>query len=367
MGLDNRDYARDGSYTRGGNQSFMAASPMCKRILIVTVAVFIAQIFFTRPANQADVQRLIDQYQAQQQEQEALYGEPIAHDGESESPQPPIADFNPAYFVNSAAPVSIVQDWLLLDTDKVLKQGQIWRLVTTAFCHDRLSIWHIVFNMLFLYWFGQFVEATYGSAEFLCFYLVAAVVASLAYIGLELVTGDRHGAIGASGAVMAVVCVFAMWNPHHTIRMYFLFPIQIQYLLLLYAIYDLHPVLLSLSGTATYTGVAHAAHLGGLVFGYFYYKNDWRLLPYWNLISQTTNHMGKKSRIKRSNLQIYQEAPDDNDRPSKTSPPERTTADLRFDQQLDDVLKKISESGQDSLTERERKILMLGSKRYRNQ
>ena len=68
MGLDNRDYARDGSYTRGGNQSFMAASPMCKRILIATVAVFIAQIFFARPANQADVQRLIDQYQAQQQE-----------------------------------------------------------------------------------------------------------------------------------------------------------------------------------------------------------------------------------------------------------------------------------------------------------
>jgi len=202
---------------------------------------------------------------------------------------------------------------------------------------------HIVFNMLFLYWFGQFVESTYGSTEFLCFYLAAAFVASVAFIGLELATGDRHGAIGASGAVMAVVCVFAMWNPHHTIRMYFLFPI------------------------VAHTGVAHAAHLGGLLFGYLYYKNNWRLLPYWNRVSQIAGGAGsKRSRIRKSNLRVYDESSSDEPKPKKERV-EKTKADLRFDDQLDDVLKKISDSGQESLTEQEKKILMLGSRRYRNQ
>ena len=364
MGYENRDYFRDGSYTRGGRGDFLSDAPMCKRILIVTVVVFLAQMFFTRPATVADYQHHIDQLQLEIQEQEALYGEDVYYDdmGEPISRQHAI---DPELFVSSAEPVSIVQDWLKLDTEKVLKKGQIWRLITSAFCHSRFGIMHILFNMLFLYWFGQFVESTYGSTEFLCFYLVAAFVASVAFIGLELFTGDRHGAIGASGAVMAVVCVFAMWNPHHTIRMYFLFPIQIRYLLLFYVIFDLHPVLLALSGTVTHTGVAHAAHLGGLLFGYLYYKNNWRLLPYWNRVSQIAGGAGsKRSRIKKSNLRVYDE---DAEPEPKKERVEKTKADLRFDDQLDDVLKKITESGQESLTEREKKILMLGSQRYRNQ
>lgn len=221
--------------------------------------------------------------------------------------------------------------------------------------------------MLMLYWFGQFVEATYGSKEFLCFYLGAALLASVAFIGLELFTGDRHGAIGASGAVMAVVCVFAMWNPHHTIRVYFLFPIQIRLLLLFYVIYDVHPVLLALSGTPTHTGVAHSAHLGGLLFGYLYYKNNWRLLPYWDRASQVVGKIGgKNARLRKSNLRVYSADTNHEPEPEKERT-EKTRADLRFDDQLDDVLKKITESGQDSLTDREKKILLLGSQRYRNQ
>ena len=364
MGYENRDYFRDGSYTRGGRGDFMSDAPMCKKILIVTAVVFLAQMFFTRPARVADYQHQIDQIQLEIQEQELQYGEDAFYD---DAGNPISSHFDPELFVSSAEPVSVVQDWLKLDTEKVLKKGQIWRLITSAFCHDRFGIMHILFNMLFLYWFGQFVESTYGSTEFLCFYLVAAFVASVAFIGLELFTGDRHGAIGASGAVMAVVCVFAMWNPNHTINMYFLFPIQIRYLLLIYVIFDLHPVLLSLSGTVTHTGVAHAAHLGGLLFGYMYYKNNWRLLPYWNRVSQMAGGAGsKRSRIKKSNLRVYNEDSNEEPEPRKERA-EKTKADLRFDDQLDDVLKKISESGQESLTEQEKKILMLGSQRYRNQ
>ena len=366
MGFENRDYFRDGSYTAGGG-TFLADAPMCKRILIITVVVFLGQMFFSRPARVSDFQHQIDEIRQKIQEQQNLHSADIYYDGDEMPIEDPNTVFDPEQFIRDASPVSIVQDWLKLDTEKVLKKGQIWRLITSAFCHDRFGVWHIVFNMLFLVWFGRFVEATYGSREFLCFYLMAAVLASVAFIGLELFTGDRHGAIGASGAVMAVVCVFAMWNPHHTVRINFLFPIQIRYLLLFYVIFDLHPVLLALSGTVTHTGVAHAAHLGGLLFGYLYYKNNWRLLPYWNQIAKMFK--GKDSGRPRTNSP-NRNSQSGNDRPEpvlSSQRAEKTKADERFDQSLDEVLKKISESGQESLTEQEKKILMLGSKRYRKQ
>ena len=367
MGYENRDYFRDDSNTRGGGGTFMADTPMCKKILIITVVIFVAQLFFTRPAKVADVQHLIDQMQAELHEEQALYGEEIFFDEEGEPVQSYNRALDPQFIASTAQPVSIVQDWLKLDTEKVIKKGQIWRLITSAFCHDRFGVYHIVFNMLFLYWFGRFVESTYGSKEFLCFYLVAALVASVAFIGLELFTGDRHGAIGASGAVMAVVCVFAMWNPDHRINIYFLFPIPIRLLLLLYVIFDLHPVLLTLSGTIMHTGVAHAAHLGGLLFGYLFYRNNWRLLPYWNRTAAFFQGLGLGGGVaKRPKLRVHSGDGETLEREHQEVRG-KTKADARFDDQLDDVLRKISESGQESLSEGKKKILMLGSKRYRNQ
>ena len=361
MGFENRDYVRDGSYSRGGNATFMADAPMCRNILVVTVIVFLAQMFLTRPASIEDYRFQFDQIEQSIADQGRVSkGE--SYDDEAEQPDTDeVPAFDPEMFLQAAPRVSIIQDWFELDTEKVIKRGQIWRLITTAFCHNRFSVWHIVFNMLFLYWFGQFVEATYGPTEFLCFYLMAALVASLAYIGLELATGDRHPAIGASGAVMGVVCVFAMWNPNHTIRVYFLFPITIKLLLLFYVIYDLHPVLMSLSGTAIYSGVAHAAHLGGLLFGFLYYKNDWRLSPYWDRWMGIFGQRKINTRIRRSSMKMYQGDFKENERDE----PAKTKADLHFDDQIDEVLRKISEQGQDSLSEREKKILTLGAKRYR--
>lgn len=360
MGIENRDYARDGSYTRGGGGEFMADAPMCKRILIVTVIVFLAQLFITRPATMADFQHRIEQIEQQYSDREDFIGSEVAYDENGVPYGVDSPAFDPEMFLQAAPPVSVVQNWLELDTEKVIKGGQVWRLFTSAFCHDRFGVLHILFNMLFLYWFGQFVESTYGSTEFLCFYLVAALVASLAYIGLELTTGDRHPAIGASGAVMGVVCVFAMWNPNHTIRLYFLFPVTIRVLLIIYVIYDLHPVLLALSGSVVETGVAHAAHLGGLVFGFLYYKNNWRLAPWVEQSVSTIQRQRTRSQAKKAGFRLF-----GGGEKEQSDQPAKTKADLRFDEQLDDVLKKISEQGQDSLTEREKKILMLGSQRYR--
>jgi len=120
--------------------------------------------------------------------------------------------------------------------------------------------------------------------------------------------------------------------------------------------------LLALSGTVMYTGVAHAAHLGGLLFGFLYYKNDWRLAPWVERSVSKIKGQRKRARAKKAGFRLFAGGEPDQDGEQV-----KTKADLRFDEQLDDVLKKISEEGQDSLTEREKKILIRGSQRYRKE
>jgi rhomboid family protein len=144
--------------------------------------------------------------------------------------------------------VSIVQESFELDTRKVVYGGQFWRLLTHAFCHSRFGVWHIVVNMLLLYWFGATLESMYGPRESLLFYLTAAVFAGLTFVGLDLYTGSTGPGIGASRAVMAVMMLYTVQFPREQICIGWLFPLEMRWVMLLYLIYDLHPVLLALSG-----------------------------------------------------------------------------------------------------------------------
>ena len=84
-----------------------------------------------------------------------------------------------------------------------VSHGQVWRIFTHMFLHDPGNPLHIVFNMLFLWWFGTDVEDLYGSREFLTFYLIAAFVGGMAFFLVEA-AGAGGRCLGASGAVTAV-------------------------------------------------------------------------------------------------------------------------------------------------------------------
>jgi membrane associated rhomboid family serine protease len=304
MGIQNRDYIRERERQDGMGGS-LAAAPVVKWIVISTVAVYLLQMMTMEPALQSTSHFHL--------EPESQY-----------------------------AGSSLVQRWLCLDVDKVL-QGQIWRLVTCAWVHAVYSIWHIAMNMIILVWLGRSLEFHYGSREFGLFYLAAVMVASLSHIGLQLALGERVPAIGASGGVMAVFCLFALWNPGYTIAIYFLFPVPVIWLLGLYVLYDLHPVLLELAGTPDYSGVAHAAHLGGIAFAFLYYHGSWSLER--RIAPLTTQRHGQP-------------------RPMRLTPHRQAQQD-REDLQVDEILTKISVQGEASLTNREREILLAASARYK--
>jgi membrane associated rhomboid family serine protease len=351
MGIENREYYRDSSNFGGYGDGL---SPVCKWLLIITVVIFVSQILISRKPTAgelkayADLQAEIEEELIQLEEDGFdEYSEEVSKAHQKRMPPP--------------AEVSIVQEWLELDTDKVM-HGQIWRMLTCAFVHNPWSVWHIFFNMLFLYWFGVTLESMYRGREFLYFYLTAAFFASLAYVALDLYTGDYRPAIGASGAVMGVVMLYAIHYPRDRIHIYFLFPVEVRFVVLFYVIFDLHPVLLQLGGHEVYSGTGHAAHLGGLAFGFIYWRSCIRLERYYDRFLLPIRRLFGGFKANRRGLRVYDPVDEKTSKPQKP----KTRHERRFDAQLDDILDKIHKEGEDSLTDAERKFLVVASERYRS-
>lgn len=242
---------------------------------------------------------------------------------------------------------SPVTEWMLLDFD-ALMAGQVWRLFSYAFAHG--GIWHLVGNMLFLWWFGRQVEDEIGSREFLIFYLLAALLAGLVYLGVELLYSKTvHPMLGASGAVMAVLVVAACYNPRQVIYLFFVIPVPIWLFVVGFALHDLLGLVRSDNN-----GVATAAHLGGAAFGFLYYRLSWRLAGIFRWVRLPSRS--------RPRLKLYREEDDEPRRPA----PRPVAAGARLDDehleaQVDDILAKVSRVGMEGLSDHERQVLVRAS------
>jgi membrane associated rhomboid family serine protease len=147
----------------------------------------------------------------------------------------------------------------------------LWQLVSYGFLHG--DVWHILHNMLFLYFLGTMLEEALGGRRFLVFYLVSIALAGLCQLVLGLALGQSLPIIGASGGVLAIVCAMATLRP--TLRVIFIVvPLTLRTLALIYVAIDLYSVILELrSGGGG--GVARFAHLSGALFGYLAVRRSW--------------------------------------------------------------------------------------------
>ena len=249
--------------------------------------------------------------------------------------------------------------WLEVSAERVIDHWEIWRLLTGAFCHDPNDIWHLAFNMIGLWIFGSQVESIYGQREFLRFYLTAALISSVGSMCFGLVVNQFvlrriPPELGASGAVMAVMMLCAMYYPTMKMLIMFVIPIELRWLVTIFVVYDLYPLLRELGGSGSLDHVAHAAHLGGLLYGFLYKRFDLRysrLLGAWSW-PRVKRVVRTATARKPENVRLY-------------SPPEEVvpTSDLKL--RVDEILAKISQQGESSLTESEREILKEASRRFK--
>lgn len=306
MGIYDRDYyRREGSSFLG---SFTERGTVCKWLIAANVACFIIQLL-TRKTGQAGM--------------ESVSGA----------------------FTN----------WLLLDVDRVL-HGEIWRLVTCAFLHSESSVFHIIINMLFLWWFGSDVEDLYGPREFLTFYLTAAAAGSVAFVlgSLAGVPGDK--ALGASGAVTAVMVLCALHYPTRVIYVFFFLPLPIWIFVLFLVALDVFGIL---GAGGPGQNVAFSGHLGGAAFAFAYYKFHWRLT---SMLPDLRAWFRQRSRPR---LKVYREDADPRAKVTVTAPRTGREVDEHLEAKVDAVLEKVARLGKDSLTESEKELLLRASEIYK--
>jgi membrane associated rhomboid family serine protease len=307
MGIYSRDYVRDDRRGWSGSGSWSWGTPGCKWIIVANIVVFVAQLVITRTVEVVDDGHIFRMRE------------------------------------------SVVTNALELDPARTL-HGQVWRLITYSFCHQPsggLPL-HLIFNMLFVGWWGPTLERMYGTREFVLFYLTAALASGLAFLGLSWLQSDPTPAIGASGAVMAIMALYAIFFPREEILLFFFVPVQIRFLVLAYLVFDLLPVLQALGGNPNSDGVAHAAHLGGLAFGFAYHRFGWRIDRLAGVLSPLMN---RRAWIRPRHVKVY--------RPPEEPPP-------NFDLKVDAILDKIHSQGEASLTDQERDILRKASERYKS-
>ncbi|HBH52155.1 MAG TPA: hypothetical protein DDY91_09710 [Planctomycetaceae bacterium] len=310
MGLYDREYYRDQSSLSG---YWSVNGSVCRQIVLVTGIVYLLQVL-------------------------------SAPRGAAESP---------------------VTSWLEFTIAQGFGKFQIWRFLSYAFVHDESTLWHVVGNMLMLWFFGPDVEGIYGPREFLRFYLSSAVFAVSIQALISVVAGQPDLPVqGASGAVLAVMMLYAMHYPRRRVYVFGILPVEVRWLVLFCVAYNLLPVLISLTSGGGNAPVAYAAHLGGLAFGWLYFRYELRgYLWGWfdRLLDRQAWGRQKRQRetLRTGKLKVHH--PED-------SPPQSDfdeEPDDDFKERVDDILRKISAQGEASLTKRERAVLTEAAERFK--
>ncbi|NKI35844.1 rhomboid family intramembrane serine protease [Wenzhouxiangella sp. XN79A] len=136
-----------------------------------------------------------------------------------------------------------------------------WQLLTYGFLHGGLG--HLFFNMFALYMFGLPIEQAWGTRRFVIFYLVCIIGAGLVQLLTAAISGDIYPTIGASGGVFGLLLAFGMMYPNQRIMLLIPpVPIKAKWFVIGYG-----ALTLFFGVTGTMAGVAHFAHLGGMLFG----------------------------------------------------------------------------------------------------
>lgn len=212
----------------------------------------------------------------------------------------------------------------------VFSRFMVWQLFTYLFVH--VSLWHLVVNMLMLWFFGTALENTWGRKDFFFYYFFSGMGAGLCSFIFNF--NSFSPALGASGAIFGILVAYAMLFPENIILLFLLFPMKVKYAVMVLAGINLLGALANPG-----SGVIYLAQLGGGLFGYLYLKNEWikRQVFYFGFANWKSMWKKKKAA-------------------------QREIDKIELDQKVDLVLDKIAKEGIKSLTKAERKILIKKSK-----
>lgn len=218
-----------------------------------------------------------------------------------------------------------------------------WVLITSMFLHE--EFWHILWNMLFLYWFGRIVGDFLGDKRVLPIYLLGGLFGAVFfYASANLLpggSGEVRYALGASGGVMAMVVAAGVIAPDYIMRLLFLGDVKLKYIVMALVFLDMIGIANDMN-----TG-GHFAHLGGALMGWLFIQQlrngvDWGK-PFNTFFDWISGQRKPKMRVVKT---------------GGIRKPQKHQTDQ---EKLDEILDKIKQSGYKSLTKEEKEYLFKAS------
>ena len=236
---------------------------------------------------------------------------------------------------------------LILPTDLSVFITKPWTIFTYFFSHE--NIFHILFNLLSFYWFGNIIVEYLGNRRLVSIYILGGVFAGVLFLVLFntipfFINSPTLGLIGASGAIYAVVVAAATLVPDHTFFLMFFGPVKIKYLAIVM-------IFISILGSVEANAGGNIAHLGGALMGYIFIRFLKNGTDLGKPISATGDFISKlfvkktplKVTYKSNSKEVHYTAPDQ--------------------MEIDHILDKINRSGYESLSKEEKQKLFKASQK----
>lgn len=256
-----------------------------------------------------------------------------------------------------------VLEWLVFPKELGEFIFKPWSIITYAFLHS--GIWHLLSNMIILYFSGVYFLNYFSPKKMLNFYFLGAIFGALVYMASYNLFPAFQGMgrsylLGASAAVMSILVGIATHIPHMRVRLILIGSIKLWWIAAFLVVIDIIQIPISNPG-------GHLAHLGGAGFGYFYAKQLGKgnniasgfekMLDWFGSMFSTS---GSPKPEKRSNLKTVHK------RKTTTGTPRGFTSRARNkreqQEKIDAILDKISKSGYDSLSKQEKDYLFNAGK-----
>lgn len=254
--------------------------------------------------------------------------------------------FFPEFYTQSILP------YLALPGDLASLLYRPWTLITHMFLHE--GIWHLVGNMMTLYWFGNITGDLLGDRKILPIYILGGLIgASFYLLSYNLLGGVGGYALGASAATLAILFTGVAVAPDYQIHLLFFGPVRIKFVGLIILFFDI-------IGTQSSNSGGHFAHLGGTLFGFLFVtllRNGIDLAAYFNNFIDFITFKRKPRRTQKPVLKVAHRS-DTLKKKQVNHPVNRSEISAR----VDEILDKIKQNGYDSLSDEEKEVLYQASK-----
>lgn len=241
-------------------------------------------------------------------------------------------------------------NWIALSSEPSVFITKPWTLLTYSFFHDGFG--HIFFNMLVLNFSSSLFLTYFNQKQLLGLYVLSAIFAGIAFVSGYYLLNLGASIVGASGAIMAILVATTTYSPLLSVRLLLIGNVKLWHITLVILVIDLMQIRLDNSG-------GHIAHLAGAFFGFIFIK----------LLQNGTDLSKIVSTVIDFFVNLFSKSPSTpfkqvhkNYKKPLEKPASRIVTKDKTQQQIDEILDKISRSGYDCLTKEEKEFLFKAGK-----